>query len=59
MLHPTITFEELCSKIAPRIDADSFKLYIKNGDDIGTQVTTDAEVPVLIQEKRKIFVDDS
>lgn len=59
MLHPTITFEELCSKISPRIDVESFKLYIKNGDEVGAQVVNDTQVPQIIQEKSKILVDDS
>lgn len=59
MLHPTITFEELCKKISPRIDAEVFKLYIKKGEEIGDQVMEDSQVPLLIQEKSKIFVEDS
>lgn len=58
MLNSNITFAELHSKIAPRIDVDNFVLQVKqaNGE---TEVKTDAQVAQIIQAKSKISVYDA
>lgn len=58
MLNSNITFAELHSKIAPRIDVDNFVLQVKQADG-ETEVKTDAQVAQIIQAKSKISVYDA
>lgn len=58
MLNSNVTFAELYTKIAPRIDSGEFKLNIKSNDGDGDEVTTDAQVLNIIQSKLKISVYD-
>ncbi|QLL32585.1 hypothetical protein HG536_0D01070 [Torulaspora globosa] len=59
MLNSNITYAELRSKIAPRIDVEKFNLQVKLADGAIEDVTTDAQVAQIIQAKLKITVSDS
>ncbi|AEY96743.1 FAEL241Wp [Eremothecium gossypii FDAG1] len=58
LLSPTITLVELKTKIAPRIDSETFQLFVKAGDDVGTEITSNEDLSGVIQEKQKIMVLD-
>lgn len=59
LLNSNITFTELRSKIAPRIDTDEFKLFVKLGDEVGEEITKDVQVAEIIHGKLKISVCDA
>lgn len=59
MLNSNITFAELHSKIAPRIDSENFKLQVKLADGDAEEVKSDAQVAQIIQAKLKISVHDA
>lgn len=58
MLNSNITYAELHSKIAPRIDVPNFTLQVKQADG-ETEVKTDSQVAQIIQAKSKISVYDA
>lgn len=58
LLSSNITFAELRSKIAPRIDVDNFVLVFKQGD-TETEIKTDTQVAQIILAKSKISVYDA
>ncbi|CAI4060190.1 hypothetical protein SUVZ_04G4110 [Saccharomyces uvarum] len=58
MLGSNISYKELLGKIAPRIDADNFKLQVKLADGNGEEIKTDSQVNSVIQAKLKISVHD-
>lgn len=59
MLNSNITFAELRSKIAPRIDVENFNLQVRLPDAGAEEVTTDAQVAQIIQNRLKISVFDA
>ncbi|SCU95002.1 LANO_0E08944g1_1 [Lachancea nothofagi CBS 11611] len=59
LLDSNITYTELRTKIAPRIESPSFKLYVKLENSVGEEVTGDAQVSEVIQDKLKILVEDA
>ncbi|QID84372.1 bud emergence protein 1 [Saccharomyces pastorianus] len=58
MLKSSTSYKELLDKIAPRIDADDFKLQVKLADGNGEEIKTDSQVNSVIQAKLKISVHD-
>ncbi|AMD20802.1 HDR060Cp [Eremothecium sinecaudum] len=59
LLPSSITFAELHQKIAPRIDTEAFHMYIKVGEEMGAEITSNEQVSDLIREKLKITVLDA
>ncbi|CAB4253688.1 similar to Saccharomyces cerevisiae YBR200W BEM1 Protein containing SH3-domains, involved in establishing cell polarity and morphogenesis [Maudiozyma barnettii] len=59
LLSHDINFIELREKIAPRVESDDFKLYVKLTEGDAEEIRTDAQVLQIIQAKLKISVHDS
>ena len=59
LLNHDTNFAELHEKIAPRIENEKFKLYVKLDEGDAEEIKTDAQVSQIIQAKLKINVHDS
>lgn len=59
MLNANITCAELRSKIAPRVDAEDFKLFVNLTDEDTKEISTDEEIAEVIHAKLKISVQDA
>lgn len=59
LLNQGTNFAELHNKIAPRIESENFKLYVKLAEGDAEEINTDAQVSQIIQAKIKISVHDS
>ncbi|SCU88074.1 LAFA_0E10572g1_1 [Lachancea sp. 'fantastica'] len=58
LLDSNITYNELRTKIAPRIESPSFKLFVKHDNSVGDEVAGDYQVSEVIRGKLKILVED-
>lgn len=58
MLNSNITYHELHTKIAPRIDTENFKLQVKLAEGDAEEIKSDEQVAQIIQAKLKISVHD-
>lgn len=58
MLNPSITYQELRDKIAPRIDTENFKLQVQLPEGDSDEITSDDQVSHIIYSKLKISVHD-
>lgn len=59
MLNTNITYGELCSKVAPRVDSEKFRLFVKLANDDGEEINTDEQLAQIITAKLKISVQDA
>ncbi|SCU91756.1 LAMI_0E07118g1_1 [Lachancea mirantina] len=59
LLDANITFADLRSKIAPRIEAPNFKLYVKLSDGLGEEIKDDSQVAAVLAGRLKISILDS
>lgn len=58
MLNSNITYHELHTKIAPRIDTENFRLQVKLSEGDAEVIKSDEQVAQIIQAKLKISVHD-
>lgn len=58
LLNQDINFVELREKIAPRVEGNDFKLYVKLAEGDAEEIKSDAQVSQIIQAKLKISVHD-